>query len=112
MKSMTRLVSIFAFVAAAAGCGVHLGDNYGRRTRAAFDAQAAGRGQGSMAIDGEDAKTVMTRHHIKPGTQQGAGGQQGLGMPMGAFVGGSSSQGSPVTTTNTGKSPISLDAVR
>lgn len=58
---MSRL-GVIVLLLAAAGCGVHLGDGYGRRTRAALDAQFSGRNEGTNPIDGGDAKVVMTRH--------------------------------------------------
>lgn len=57
---MKRIV-LFALVLG--GCAdAHLGDGYGRRTRGALDAQAQNRGEVSRAIDGEDAKAVLSRH--------------------------------------------------
>jgi hypothetical protein len=101
----------------AAGCGLHLGDNYGRRTRAALDAQIGGRNQGANPIDGEDAKQVMARHRGRggPGT---LGGQTGSTVTGGTFVGGSSGQGAPImltpsaTPSSGGRGIGSLDAVR
>lgn len=60
---MNRLLAIALAGAALAGCAdAHLGDGYGRRTRTAMDAQIQNRGELSRAIDGEDAKAVLSRH--------------------------------------------------
>jgi hypothetical protein len=52
--------------------GPHLGDGYGRRNHAAFEAQAQGRGEANRAVDGEDAKAILQRHRglTKDSTQQ------------------------------------------
>jgi hypothetical protein len=95
------------------GCGLHLGENYGRRMRAAFDAQIAARDPGTLAIEGEDAKGVLARHRGRggPGT---IGGQTGASVTGGTFVGGSgsSSPSMPSMGRSSPDSPIRLDAVR
>lgn len=106
---MKLVLAGLLFVAACAD--PHLGDLYGRRTRTALDAQAAGRGEG-VPIDNADAKLVTTRHHNTP-TQ----GQQG-GQPAAALLvptsGYGSSTGSSMGVQPTGAPPggIRLDAVK
>ena len=108
MGSKMMRVGLIALLLSA-GCGVHLGDNYGRRTRAALDAQI-GRNAGSP-IDGEDAKGVLAAHRGVEGTPS-LGAQTGTSYATGGtFVGGSSSQGAPVMRSNP-DAPIRLDAVK
>jgi hypothetical protein len=96
----------------AGGCGVHLGDKYGRRMRAAFDAQIA-RSDGGNAISGEDAKSVM-RTHMGRGNQGSLGSQTGTSTQApGLYISSSQSNNSgPSMRTPTADSPIRLDAVR
>jgi hypothetical protein len=106
----TLLVSLLLVGACA---DAHLGDVYGRRSRAAFDAQQGGKGE-AVLFDGADGKLATLRHHNTP-TQPG--GQQGgatLSIPLSTS---SSSSGSSSMTggPSTGAPPgggIRLDAVR
>ncbi len=103
---MRRLLACLILV----GCAdVHLGDDYGKKTRAVFQAQADASGAADSMIDAEDAKIILTRHRNKV-QQPGAGGQGGAIMqtPILLGTGGGSmgaGQGSVVA-------PIKLESVR
>jgi hypothetical protein len=98
------------FVAACAD--PHLGDLYGRRTRTALDAQAAGKGEG-IPLDNADARLVTTRHHNTP-TQGQQGGQAPAALLVPTSGYGSSSSGSSMGVQPAGAPPggIRLDAVK
>jgi len=91
----------------AACAGPHLGDNYGRRTRAALDAQRAGGREGGMAIDGDDAVQVMQQHRAAPSA--GGSYQTGAAVTPASGIGGGMSSSGATTTPIT---PIRLDAVK
>jgi hypothetical protein len=107
-----KILLAFWALAELAGCAdPHLGDFYGRRTRAAFDAQAQASGGGSAGtLDADDAKITLARQRGRaiPGTAGAA--------PMGAYGGGagavilSGSSGSVPSSSPSGQ--IRLDAVR
>jgi hypothetical protein len=100
------LVALLLSVTTAACAGPHLGDGYGRRTRAALDQQRS-RGEGGMALDGDDAVQVMQQHRAAPG----AGGSYQTGAPVtpaSGIGGGMSSSGATATPIT----PIRLDAVK
>lgn len=107
MRGLGLLAVLAAFLAS--GCGIHLGDGFGRRTRATLDAQANSKSEG-VPISGDDAKYVMSQHQGKAGN---SGSSSGAGFTSGSF--GSSSSGSqsqPIILTPSASKPISLDAVR
>jgi hypothetical protein len=92
------------------GCAdVHLGDDYGKKTRAVFQAQADASGAGDSMIDAEDAKLILNRHRNKV-QQPGAGGQAGAMMQTPVIIGtggGSSAQGGGSVIA-----PMKLESVR
>ena len=92
----------------------HMGELYGRRTKAAFDAQRDGKAEG-VALDSADAKLVTVRHHNTPA--QGGGQPSGatLSIPLQGSYGGSSGGTSSMTGVAPSGPPaggIRLDAVR
>jgi hypothetical protein len=90
----------------------HMGDLYGRRSRAAFDAQQGGKGE-AAAFDAVDARTASQRYHSAP-TQ--GGGQQAaptLSIPLtGSYGGSSGSSTMGVTPSGPPAGGVRLDAVR
>ena len=108
MTTLLRRALLPALLALAACGGPHLGDGYGRRTRAALDAQKAQRGDG-MGIDGDDARQVMFQHRAAPGA--GGVAQTGAAVTPASGIGGGMSS-STTSTTATPITPIRLDAVR
>jgi hypothetical protein len=87
--------------------GPHLGDNYGRRVRAALDQQRSRGGEGAIALDGDDAVQVMLQHRAAPGA--GGAAQTGAPVTPASGIGGGMSSSGAATTPIT---PIRLDAVR
>ncbi len=90
----------------------HMGDLYGRRSRAAFDAQQGGKGE-PIAIDAVDARLVSLRFHNAPtqGGQQGAGPT--LSIPLqGGYGGSSGSSSMGVAPSGPPAGGIRLDAAR
>ena len=101
------LVPLLASLLCAACAGPHLGDNYGRRTRAALDQQKSRGGEGGIALDGDDAVQVMLQHRASPGA--GGSYQTGAAVTPASSIGGGMSSSGATTTPIT---PIRLDAVK
>ena len=113
-----KILLAFWALAELAGCAdTHLGDFYGRRTRAALDAQAQASGGASAGtLDADDAKVTLARQRgrLPPGTGPSAAGITGSGNGYGgtgggAIVGGSTSGGVPSSSPS---GQLRLDAVR
>jgi hypothetical protein len=115
---MKILLALWA-LAELAGCAdPHLGDFYGRRTRAALDAQAqaASGGDSPGTLDADDAKVTLARQRGRavPGTAGAAQavpplGAYGFGGAGGAGMVGGSTGGVPSSSPS---GQLRLDAVR
>ena len=106
----TLLLASLLLVGACADA--HLGDVYGRRTRAALDAERDARTEGTT-LDAQDAKLVSQRHHNTP-TQGAAPATSAILVPTSGGYGGSSggSSMSGVAPAGPPAGGIRLDAVR
>lgn len=105
---MKRLVMVALLLAGACG-GAHMDDSYGRRTRAALDANIAKGDSGGAIVVGDDAKTILMRHR---GLEQTNTLYKSSGMSGSGSSSSSSGPGMSSTPSSSSKSPISLDAVR
>ncbi|HKA86203.1 MAG TPA: hypothetical protein VKE22_01010 [Haliangiales bacterium] len=107
---MARFVVLVLPVLVLGACAdVHLGDDYGKKTRAVFQAQAEAPGTGEGMIDAEDARLILARHRNKV-QQPGAAGYGGATFQTPVLVGTGggtmgAGQGSVVA-------PIKLESVR
>jgi hypothetical protein len=105
---MKRLGLILVLAAAACGGG-HLGGNdYGKRNRAAFDAQANGKTEQLVRVDGDDGVRTMEVQQARPTEKAPAGGGGAVVIP----TMGSSSAGSSSTIGGNPDAPIRLEGVR
>jgi hypothetical protein len=103
---MRRVLVCLALV----GCAdVHLGDDYGKRTRAVFQAQADAAGAGDSMIDAEDAKLVLLRHRNK--VQQPGASQSGQ-MIAAPLILGTAGGGTAAAGGGSVVAPMKLDSVR
>ena len=89
---------------------VHLGDDYGKRTKATFQAQADAAGATDSMLDAEDARMILTRHRNKDQKAASSGGPTLLVAPTptgyGSGGGSMSSGGGSVVA------PIKLESTR
>jgi hypothetical protein len=103
-------VFLFLAVTGIGGCAdIHLSDDYGRRAKAALQAQAEAGGTGESMIDAEDAKIILLRHRNKlqpAGVGQPAGGALTTPAVLGAGGGTMTPGGGSVIA------PIKLESVR
>jgi hypothetical protein len=105
-----RLVLAAGLAFLAAGCGIHLGDDYGRRTRSALDAQVAQRGGSGAIVVGDDAKAILMRHRglVQVNTQYSSSGLGGSGASSSGSGPGAAS--APINMPSPMGSPGRLDA--
>jgi hypothetical protein len=89
---------------------VHLGDEYGKRTKATFQAQADAAGGSDSMLDAEDVKMILSRHRNKEGRAAPAGGAALLVGPTPTSYG--SGGGSMSSGGGSVVAPIKLDSTR
>jgi len=93
------------------GCAdLHLGDDYGRRTKATFQAQADAAGGTDSMLDAEDAKIILLRHRNKDPKASVSGGPAAVLVApptTSSYGGGSMSPGGGSVVA-----PIKLESTR
>jgi hypothetical protein len=104
---------LFGAVIAAFGCGeAHLGDDYGKKTKAIMEAQAAGATDEQLTLDADDAIRVYMIHRglkVESTSSQQSSSSTGLGTPSsGMSPGGGEGEGGTGSLQQNG--PIRLEA--
>ncbi len=107
MKTGRVLVCLFLCACA----DVHLGDEYGKRTKATFQAQADATGSGDSMLDAEDARMILSRHRNKDQRATvSSGGTAVLVAPTPTAYG--SGGGSMTSGGGSVVAPINLESTR
>jgi len=106
---MRRVLVCLLFCACA---DIHLGDDYGKRTKGTFQAQADAAGGKDSMLDAEDARMILSRHRNKDQKAAATTGGAVLVAPTPASSYGGSGGGSMSSGGGSVVAPIKLESTR
>lgn len=67
MRTLALVIVVGGVIAGGVGCRApHMGENHGKRLRAAMRAQTARQGDGAVHLDAVDARLVLKAHRPEP----------------------------------------------